>query len=192
MPAQVTDAAIVVPLAFSALAEHALYLANTEKPEIAMAHMKHAFIHPQPNELHFSNFILLKNSEGEIVASISGYEGHRVQDYGSDIDSIYAELDHECVFPRLQEDDPSDYEADPDEFYIDTIAVKEQYRGQGLVEILIEEMEKVAKDKGFHKLALVAAKHKVKLLGYYQKLGFTSTDERLLGNTLYCHFIKNI
>ncbi len=193
MHAQISDAHAVIPLAFSALYEYAHYLAATKNDNVAMHYMEYAFKHEIPNELHYGNFFVVRNEQGDIVASISGYEGRISPQFGQATNAIYEEMCPQCIQKRQKTDDPPlERDSEDDEFYIDTIAIRSDYRGQGLIELMLNHIKEHALSKGIYKLSLIAASHKANLLGYYEKLGFKSTGKRFMGAGFYHHFVKEI
>ena len=191
--AQVSDAPAVIPLAFSALSEYAHYLAGTQDDTVAMKHMEYAFKHNVPNELHHGNFFVVRNDKGDIVSSISGYEGRLSPQFSDAIRTIYEEFCPGCIKKRETTGDPPlERDSEDNEFYIDTIAIHPDYRGMGLIELMLNHMKEQALSKNLYKLSLIAANYKTNLIKYYEKLGFKSTDERFMGAATYHHFVKEI
>ncbi|MGL4525173.1 MAG: GNAT family N-acetyltransferase [Spirochaetia bacterium] len=186
-PAKIEDVESIIPLAFSALSEFALYLADTEDPTRAQGYLRFAFSHIVPNEVHYSNFFVLKNKEDKIIGSFSVYTGEDAPVLGDGGWTVCKEFLHA---PDLQVEESQDYEADPGELYIDTISIDSEYRGMGLVDKIIHYVENLAQQKGLKKISLVAAKHKEKLHDYYKKHGFCATGTRHLGKHDYIHFNK--
>ena len=191
--AQISDAPVVIPLAFLALSEYAHYLAGTQDDTVAMKHMEYAFKHNVRNELHHSNFFVVRNDKGDVVASISGYEGKISPQFSDAICTIYEEFCPGCIKKRETADSPPlERDSEDDEFYIDTIAIYPDYRGMGLIELMLNHMKKQALARNLYKLSLIAANHKTKLIKYYEKLGFKSTGERFMGAATYHHFVQEI
>lgn len=68
-------------------------------------------------------------------------------------------------------------ECEEDEFYISNIAIKKEYRGNGYAKIMIDKISKMAKRKGYSKVALVAKNDK--LIKFYESLGFNLMNKRI-------------
>ncbi len=68
-------------------------------------------------------------------------------------------------------------ECEEDEFYISNIAIKKEYRGNGYAKIMINKISKMAKRKGYSKVALVAKNDK--LIKFYESLGFNLMNKRI-------------
>lgn len=61
-------------------------------------------------------------------------------------------------------------ECNKDEYYLSNIAVKSEYRGKGHGVLLMEFLDKIAKEKGYKKVSLNA--NNEKLVKLYEKFGF--------------------
>lgn len=65
-------------------------------------------------------------------------------------------------------------ECNEDEYYISNIAIKPEFRGNGYAKIMIKNIYKLAKKKGYKKVSLVAKNDK--LIKFYEKIGFHVVD----------------
>ncbi len=63
-----------------------------------------------------------------------------------------------------------------DEFYIANLAIKPEFRKHGYSKIMIKEANKIAKQKGYKKLSLLA--NNDKLVKFYETVGFQVENEK--------------
>ena len=78
------------------------------------------------------------------------------------------------------------------ELYIDSIAVNEKFRNQGIGGQLIRAAFETARKKRICKVALLVdtKKHKEKL--FYEKMGFSSNTTLTIYGKKYLHMIKDL
>lgn len=76
-------------------------------------------------------------------------------------------------------------ESDPDEIYIDSLAVLPECRGKGIAKQLVKQVTLEARKQGVQKVGLLADKNKAYLGRMYQTLGFNVTAEVSLLNDHY-------
>ena len=81
-------------------------------------------------------------------------------------------------------------EAEPDEFYIDNLAVYENYRGKGISKKILTSFESKGKEQGFEKISILADINNAKAKSIYEKSGYVADDiYELLGHK-YHHLVK--
>lgn len=81
-------------------------------------------------------------------------------------------------------------EAHEDEFYIDNLAVFEDFRGKGYSRLIIQAFERKAREAGFAKIAILADVNNPKAKAIYERLGYVSDSVfRVLGHD-YDHMVK--
>lgn len=77
-------------------------------------------------------------------------------------------------------------ETGPGEYYLDSMAVKPQYRGLRIGHFLMEDALDIAhKTQGCHKATLLVGLQKPRLREYYSSLGFTTETEMEAFGTLF-------
>lgn len=69
----------------------------------------------------------------------------------------------------------------PGKFYLDSLAAKPEFRGQGLGQIMLDDCIDLAKTRGYAAVYLIAFEKNVAGIGLYQKNGFK--EVRSLPNT---------
>ena len=73
--------------------------------------------------------------------------------------------------------DDSEEETGPGEFYLDSMAIRPEYRGYGIGHILMKDALELGKHKGFRKFSLIVECSKPELGNYYAELGFRADRE---------------
>jgi ribosomal protein S18 acetylase RimI-like enzyme len=186
------DARIVAELMLKALGEYANFLMMTDNQEAILSRIQICFKSPEPNQMHQSNFIIAW-LDGFVVGETSCYAGNKIALYNKNLSDIISDfherdekIDHVIELLEYLK------EANKDEYYMDTISVDPEYRGQGIAQLLVQKVCERAIAEGFSKLALVVQEGKEHLLSYYKKLGFEFFEERNLGGTNYYRLIKKL
>lgn len=132
------------------------------------------------NRLSYKNVYVFKH-EDEIVGAVCAY-------YGGDADRLDAP-----ILEHLKKFNPCakvEKECFNDEFYIDSIAVDERFRGRGIARKLIEFIFEVAQKKEHKKVSLIVDQSKVKEREFYERLGFKASQEVIINSHKYYHMIK--
>ncbi|MCY3031085.1 MULTISPECIES: GNAT family N-acetyltransferase [Aerococcus] len=83
-------------------------------------------------------------------------------------------------------------EALVDEFYLDSLATKQGEEGKGYARQLIAHLGQVGREKNYHKLSLNVDFHNQRALTLYQRLGFETISELIIGGHPHYHMIKAI
>lgn len=81
----------------------------------------------------------------------------------------------------------TDKETFPNEFYLDTISVAKEFRGQGIGHKLLEALPKWAKENARHKVGLAVDKGNPKAKKLYQEMGFKEVGLYQLSGHDYDH-----
>lgn len=165
--AKKTDAEEIVRLI--SLADKDAVLALSGKDNIHEA-LRQYEINFSREDIYFSyKNIFVARNESRILGCILYFRGE-------DESSFQPIADH-----RLEMEN----ESEPDEIYIDSLAVLPECRGKGIAKRLINQVTVEAKKQGFQKVGLLADKNKAYLGRMYQTLGFNVTSEVNLLNDHY-------
>lgn len=116
----------------------------------------------------YKNIILAKMDD-QIVGSILFFKGEEEINYAQS-------EEHELLDVR---------EAADDEIYIDSLAVNEEYRGQGIAKQLVMQVVKYAPTVGYQKVSLLADLSQPHLGVLYRKLGFKERSRLVLHDVEY-------
>lgn len=121
------------------------------------------------------NILCVKKDE-KIIATMCSYGGRdalKLDIYINEYLKKYQKvLECECSF---------------DEYYLDSIAVDENYRGLGAFKMLVNECFNIAKKQGYDKVSLLAKNPKL-----YKSFGFLIKSEFLLYDEKYYKMIKSL
>ena len=110
--------------------------------------------------------------------------------FGGDVAKLDSEISQHLK--ALGKDAQIEKECFDDEFYIDSIAVDEKFRGQGLAKELILHSFARAKELGHKKVSLIVDINKPKVRKFYESLGFKFNTKKIINLHEYDHMIKEI
>lgn len=85
-----------------------------------------------------------------------------------------------------------DRETFPNEWYLDSIVVKNTYRGLGIGSILIEEMSSLAMKEGYHTIGLNVDISNPKAKELYSRLHFQKVGQMIISGHQYEHLQKTL
>ena len=179
--AQKQDAKICIKLLNLAMEDIAYKLSGYEDPAKSDEILE-KFFKSETNRLSYKNVYVYKRDE-QIIAAMCAY-------FGGDA----AQLDREISqhLKALGKDAQIEKECFDDEFYIDSIAVDEKFRGQGLAKELILHSFTKAKELGHKKVSLIVDINKPKVRKFYESLGFKFNTKKIINLHEYDHMIKEI
>ena len=179
--AQKQDAKICIKLLNLAMEDIAYKLSGYDDP-IKSDEILEKFFKSETNRLSYKNVYVYKRDD-VIIAAMCAY-------FGGDT----AKLDREISqhLKALGKDAQIEKECFDDEFYIDSIAVDEKFRGQGLAKELILHSFAKAKELGHKKVSLIVDINKPKVRKFYESLGFKFNAKKIINLHEYDHMIKEI
>jgi len=115
------------------------------------------------------NTILAKDGD-KVVGAIISYPGEDYMQKRLNTFSIF----HSRVG---QEREVVDIESGAGEYYLDSIAVLNEYRGHGIARILMEAAIQKGKELGYEKVTLIVADNKPNNRAMYEHLGFSPISQ---------------
>ena len=179
--AQKQDAKICIKLLNLAMEDIAYKLSGYDDP-VKSDEILEKFFKSETNRLSYKNIYICKRGD-EIIAAMCAY-------FGGDA----AQLDREISqhLKALGKEAEVEKECFDDEFYIDSIAVEEKFRGQGLAKELIAHSFIKAKELGHKKVSLIVDINKPKVRKFYESLGFKFNTKKIINLHEYDHMIKEI
>ena len=179
--AQKQDAKICIKLLNLAMEDIAYKLSGYDDP-VKSDEILEKFFESEINRLSYKNVYVYKRDE-QIIAAMCAY-------FGGDA----AQLDREISqhLKALGKDAQIEKECFDDEFYIDSIAVDEKFRGQGFAKELILHSFAKAKELGYKKVSLIVDVNKPKVRKFYESLGFKFNTKKIINLHEYDHMIKEI
>jgi ribosomal protein S18 acetylase RimI-like enzyme len=83
-------------------------------------------------------------------------------------------------------------EANIDEYYIDTVCVNPEFRGQGIGSLLLAYAEEFARNVGFSKVALNVEPEKEAAIRLYKRAGFQIVEPWTIYGGAFHHMVKGL
>lgn len=179
--AQKQDAKICIKLLNLAMEDIAYKLSGYDDPARSDEILE-KFFKSETNRLSYKNVYVYKRDE-QIIAAMCAY-------FGGDVAQLDSEISQHLK--ALGKDAQIEKECFDDEFYIDSIAVDEKFRGQGLAKELILHSFAKAKELGYKKVSLIVDINKPKVRKFYESLGFKFNTKKIINLHEYDHMIKEI
>ena len=179
--AQKQDAKICIKLLNLAMEDIAYKLSGYDDPAKSDEILE-KFFQSETNRLSYKNVYVYKRDD-VIIAAMCAY-------FGGDA----WQLDREILqhLKALGKDAQIEKECCDDEFDIDSIAVDEKVRRQGLAKELILHSFAKAKELGHKKVSLIVDINKPKVRKFYESLGFKFNTKKIINLHEYDHMIKEI
>lgn len=181
-PAVPQDAAFAAPLIAEAIGEIACRLTGKQEGDQVEKELT-AFFKQKTNR-HSYLYTWVAQIESTPVGLFVLYEGR----VGKQVDALLSKWLQETGAPIFS----LDTEAHDDEWYIDTLCVHPDFRGQGVGTFLLEQAEKIAKQSGAHKLSLNVEVQKERARLLYERLGFNRTELWMIAGKHFHHLVKLI
>ena len=179
--AQKQDAKICIKLLNLAMEDIAYKLSGYDDPARSDEILE-KFFKSETNRLSYKNVYVYKRDE-QIIAAMCAY-------FGGDAWQLDREISQHLK--ALGKDAQIEKECFDDEFYIDSIAVDEKFRGQGFAKELIMHSFARAKELGHKKVSLIVDINKPKVRKFYESLGFKFNTKKIINLHEYDHMIKEI
>ena len=179
--AQKQDAKICIKLLNLAMEDIAYKLSGYDDP-VKSDEILEKFFESETNRLSYKNVYIYKRDD-VIIAAMCAY-------FGGDAWQFDREISQHLK--ALGKDTEVEKECFDDEFYIDSIAVDEKFRGQGLAKELILHSFAKAKELGYKKVSLIVDINKPKVRKFYESLGFKFNTKKIINLHEYDHMIKEI
>ena len=115
------------------------------------------------------------------VAEVDGSVAGSLLSYPGDIYREMREKTFRELWPEFFKiDQTPDQEADPGEYYLDTLAVLPQYRRHGIGRALLEDGIRKGQALGYGRITLVADHDMPHLIRLYESIGFRQADIRYI------------
>ncbi|MCQ6562508.1 GNAT family N-acetyltransferase [Paenibacillus mendelii] len=178
------DAHAAVPLLFEAIGDITYILMGTDDTEKALEAMTFWFSQPA-NRLSYENCIVIE-AEGRVAGALLAYHGSELTALDRPLLDRIASISGESglSFPQ---------EAMIDEYYLDSIAVDNAFRGQGLGKQLMQAFEEEGAKRGYPRLALIVELGNENAKRLYAAQGYQADGHQLeIAGHLYEHMVKRL
>ena len=180
-PAKPDDAHEVAPLLVLAMGHIAGILANSERNEDAISFLE-MFFRKNDNQYSYANTLVFETERG-ILGSVTGYDGGLLHDLRQPILQEVRKTNPDFT--------PGD-ETEAGEYYLDCVAVNEDYQGKGLGQKLIKAFCKKGVSLGFKRVGLIVDFENAASKKIYEKAGFQTADEKDFLGHRYFHMVKEV
>jgi ribosomal protein S18 acetylase RimI-like enzyme len=175
------DAAQAIPLIHKACGSIANTLVGADDDE-EIVNILMEFFQQEGNRLSYQNTIIAERDH-HVVGVLVSYHGSRCEGLDQPfLDRQYA------LFGRVIRNIAK--EAQPDEFYLDSLAVAEEFRRQGIAAMLIAAFEESVRAQGYDKVALLAEESNKPAFRLYRKLGYVTDGIVCIHGDDYHHMAK--
>ena len=176
-PAVSEDASQAVPLIFEAIGSIAFVLTGTKVLAEAMSILED-FFEKEGNRVSHKNTLVIE--EGETGAGDRTIVGVAISYDGT----VARKLDEPLEEAAKLQSGLSDYsiptEAEPDEFYLDTVSVNRNYQGRGIGRQLIEAVCEQGRQLGRNRVGLLVDVTNPDAKRLYERLQFRVNKQREL------------
>lgn len=177
--AKIKDRKAIIDLLMMAMGEIAFSLSGTQNLSQTSLILQN-FFKQKSNRLSHEN-IHTYSIDGQIVGAICHYDG-----------SLNLDIPFENRLHSLGISSHIQKEALDNEFYIDSIATKNNFRNQGIATKLIQFSAKMAKNLNFGKISLLVDEQKTQTKLYYEKLGFKPKFTKQILSDNYIYMTKDL
>jgi ribosomal protein S18 acetylase RimI-like enzyme len=184
------DAPEAVPLIVEAIGSIALVLTGTQVLREAIPILEQFFREPA-NRVSYQNTQVMEDSEAtagpirKIVGVTVSYDG-----------SVARKLDEPLEKAASLRSGLSDYqiptEAEPDEFYLDTVSVDPSCQGRGFGRQLIEAVYERGRRSGHNRIGLLVDVVNPAAMRLYERLRFRVDKRRHLAGAEYFHMVRDL
>jgi len=195
-PAVPSDASEAVPLILNAIGSIAFVLTGTTDRKEA-GFILDQFFRQKGNRVSYENALVLEDSSLERSREGSLERSREVVGVALIYDgSIARTLDEPLEKAASQKSGLSDYciptEAEPSEFYLDTISVDPKCQGRGFGRDLIEASCEHARKLGHNRIGLLVDIGNLGAMRLYERLEFRVTGRKQIAGDEYFHMIRNL
>jgi ribosomal protein S18 acetylase RimI-like enzyme len=189
-PAVPDDAPKAVPLIVQAIGAIAFVLTGTTDPEEAR-NILERFFRQEGNRVSYQNALVLEDPEADVdrtstvVGVALAYDGW-----------VARALDEPLEQAIIQKSGHSDYriptEAEPSEFYLDTVSIDPKCQGRGFGRDLIEASCEQARKLGHDRIGLLVDLGNPGAKRLYERLKFQVVGRKQIAGDEYFHMIRDL
>lgn len=174
------EAAYLIHLAIKDIADALTGEKETDKIRAELAHL----FQQENNRLSYQNCLVIEEHEKVIGIAIA-YAG-------DDAEKLDKPIIERLIKKTGNNHIQLDKEAEPGDYYIDTVSVHPLGQGKGIGSLLFKEVEKLAKSKGFHQLSLNVAEDNPRAKKLYTRLGYKKDKVIEITGHEYDYMIKTV
>lgn len=166
----------IAPLIYDAIGDIAHHLTNETSKQDVLQGLERLIVATDNRHSYLNTFVALDDEK--VMGIVVLYDGKN----GKKLDAKLSEkLSYNIEF-----------EAHDDEYYIDTLCVHADARGQGIGTQLLQFAEQQGHQLGFHKLSLNVELAKEQARKLYESQGFVVTENWMINGEQFYHMVKTI
>ena len=176
------DAAVVVPLIIEAIGNIAKQMTGEQDSKEVERELIGLF--KREDNRHSYLTTVIAESNGSITGVMVLYSGsHAIELDNNLVNWLKQKTGEDTVIPP---------EAHSDEFYIDTVCVHPDFRGQGIGSLLLAHAEKIAIEAGYTKLTLNVEEEKEAAIRLYERVGYQVAGPWTIYGGAFHHMVKSL
>lgn len=180
--AKPADAEVAVPLILEAIGNISEQMTGETEPVAVMQELIQLFKREDNRHSYLSTCIAEKDDV--IMGVMVLYSGvDAIQLDANLVNRLRMKTDKNIVIPP---------EARIDEYYIDTVCVSPDFRGQGIGSLLLAYAEEVAREAGFLKVALNVEPEKEAAIRLYERVGYQIAEPWTIYGGAFHHMVKGL
>lgn len=179
---QLQDGPEIAPLIIDAIGDIANRITGEDEPSAIINALIELFERSDNRNSHLNTYIAEGN--GQVAGMMIIYGGDEAVELDSNLEKWLTAKNAPIQTIEL--------EARPEEFYIDTICVNPNFRGQGIGTLLLNYAETLCKEKGYSKLSLSVELEKVRARQLYEKIGFVFSEPWMIIGETFDHMVKEV
>ena len=180
--AKLEDMDKVIELTFLALGDYRYVITGYDDDALVKKKFEEFFVSDK-GCYSYENFIVADHNE-QVVGSLNYYDCYDI-----------AEM-HKYMIESVRKHAPKmtkfEIECEPEELYLDTIAVDPAYQGRGIAKKLINFAEKRGREKGFAVMSLIVLEKKEKAYWLYRRMSFREMGQKEIYGDSYKYMVKKI
>lgn len=188
-PAQKKDAKAISPLIYLAIEDLAEHFTGATSANEAIERLSH-LVTEEGNRFSYQ-YALVIEEDGNIIGVGSAYSENIIDDLTFRTIELSKKFSWH-IKSKLENRLLKDKEAPQGTYYIDHLAVNEDYRGKGYASLLIEAMENNAKEMGFKVISLLVDYTNPKARTLYERLGYSFLYNVPANGHSYVALVKNL
>ncbi len=188
-PAQKKDAKSLAPLIYLAIEDLAEHFTGANSASEAVE--KLAILVAEEENRFSYQYALVLEEFGNIIGVGSAYSENIIDDLTYNTIELSKKFSWH-INSKIENRLLKDKEAPKGTYYIDHLAVNEDYRDKGYATLLIEAMENNAMEMGFKIISLLVDFTNPKARSLYERLGYRFLNDVLANGHSYVALVKNL
>lgn len=180
--ARPADAEVAVPLILDAIGNIAEQMTGETEPAAVKRELVKLFKREDNRHSYLSTCIAERDAAiMGVMVLYSGVDAIRLD--ANLVNWLRMKTDENIVIPP---------ESRIDEYYIDTVCVNHEFRGQGIGSLLLAHAEEVAREVGFSKVTLNVEPQKEAAIRLYKRVGYQIAEPWTIYGGAFHHMVKDL